>query len=137
MGQLADVAKWQIASIPIGAVAVGAAVGGIGDAAAGLVRGFAPQAPSWAVKGALAWATINWGSKWLGKEAAQMGALFLTYDAVQELFNIRQSVANIVGGLTGKVVSFSPPAFTGAGGGRSTDTLGRPTTAALISNPGL
>ncbi|KKN50491.1 hypothetical protein LCGC14_0632160 [marine sediment metagenome] len=103
--------------LPIGAVAGGAAIGGVGDVLSGVITGFVPQLPSWAVKAAAALGIMQYGGRFVGKEIAQLGGLFLTYDAVQELFNIRLSVANIVGGLTGRVIAHSPPAFTGAGPG--------------------
>lgn len=114
---LTGISDWRIFGLPVGAVAGGAIVGGVGDALSGAVVGLVPQAPSWAVKAATAWAVVQWGPKIIGKEVAQVGALFLTYDAVQELFNIRGSIANIIAGVTGKVVKHSPPAFTGAKGG--------------------
>ena len=115
-GILSQVADFKVAGLQIGAVGAGAVIGGVGDALAGLVSGFAPMAPSWAVKGGLAWAVLQWFPRIVGTAPAQLGALFLTYDAVQELFNIRASVRNIVRGITGKVVSASPPRFTGAAG---------------------
>jgi len=117
-GILEQVSEFQIADLPIGAVAAGAAVGGAGDAIAGVVSGFVPQAPTWAVKGGLAFLTARYGKGILGKGASQVGALFLSYDAVQELFNIRASVSNIITGITGKIVRRSPPRFTGAAGDR-------------------
>lgn len=113
-GMLSGLTEFRIMGLPLGAVAGGAAIGGVGDALAGLVTGFVPAFPSWAVKALSAFAVIQWGPRIVGKELAQLGGLFLTYDAVQELFNIRGSVANIVGGVTGKVIKQSPPAFTGA-----------------------
>jgi hypothetical protein len=113
MELLSNLSTYKIADIPIGAVAVGAAVGGVGDAVTGVVTGFVPSAPSWAVKGGLAFVTAKWGDKLLGKSGSQVGTLFLAYDAVQELFNLRASVSNIIGGLTGKIVKHSPPQFTG------------------------
>jgi len=123
-GILTQVAGFEIASIPIGAVAAGAVIGGVGDAVSGVVGGFAPQMPSWAVKGLLAWASIQWMPRLIGTQAAQLGGLFLTYDAVQELFNIRASVSNIVGGVVGRVVKASPARFAGAGGSKAKDLTG-------------
>lgn len=113
-GILSKVATYKIAELPVGAVAVGAVVGGVGDALAGVITGFVPSAPTWALKGGLAFVAAKYGEKFLGSSGAQVGALFLAYDAVQELFNIRASISNIIGGLTGKIVKHSPPQFTGA-----------------------
>jgi len=118
-GVLAGLSEFKIAGLPIGAVAGGAVVGGVADAMAGLATGFVPQFPSWALKIALAWLVVSQGPRVLPKDMTQVAGLFLTYDAVQEAFNIRRSVANIISGVTGKIVAHSPPAFTGpAGGGR-------------------
>ncbi len=115
-GILSQVAAFEIAGLPVGAVAAGAVVGGAGDALAGTVSALAPQVPSWALKGGLAWAVIKYLPNMVGNQAAQLGGLFLAYDSVQELFNIRASVSNIVGGVTGKIVRRSPPRFLGAKG---------------------
>jgi len=115
-GILSQVSKFEVMGLPLGAVASGAIVGGAGDAIAGVVTGFAPQAPTWSIKGGLAFLVAKYGKNLIGAGAAQVGALFLTYDAVQELFNIRASMANIISGITGKVVKQSPPRFTGSGG---------------------
>ncbi len=114
VGVLTQVADFEVVGLPLGAVGAGAVIGGVGDALAGVVTGFAPQAPSWVVKGGLAYVVLQFFPNLVGDKAAKIGALFLTYDAVQELFNIRASVRNIVGGITGKVVSASPPRFTGS-----------------------
>jgi len=113
-GVLSGIAGWRFGVFPIGAVATGAAVGGLGDAVSGLVQGFIPAVPSWVVKFGMAFMAFQWLPGLVGTQAAQMGGLFLTYDGVQELFNIRGSVSNIVGGITGKVVKQSPPTFQGA-----------------------
>jgi len=116
-GILQGVAKWEVFGLPFGAVATGAIIGGVGDVLAGVTTGFAPQAPSWAVKGALAFAVGKYAGRLVGTGAASIGALFLTYDAVQEIFNIRASTRNILGGITGNVVKQSPPRFMGANPG--------------------
>lgn len=116
-GILSNLADWKVPvlELPVGAVAGGAVVGGVGDALAGLVTGFVPGFPSWAVKGVVAAAIIRYGPNVVGDAVAALGGLFLTYDAVQELVNIRGSTRNIVGGITGKIVTKSPPVLTGAG----------------------
>ena len=115
-GILTGISEWRIFGLPVGAVAGGAIVGGVGDALSGAVVGLVPQAPSWAVKAAAAWAVVQWGPKIIGKEVAQVGALFLTYDAVQELFNLRGSIANIISGVVGGVKRQSPPVALGPKG---------------------
>ena len=119
-GVLSGLTDFKIAGLPLGTVAGGAVAGGVGDALAGVVSGFAPQFPSWAIKFAAAWGLMQWGGKLLGKDIAQIGGLFLTYDGVQELVNIRGSVSNVIGGMTGKLVKQSPPVLTGAKGSPAT-----------------
>lgn len=112
---LSNLAEFKLFGLPIGAVAGGAVVGGVGDAVTGLITGAVPQAPTWAIKAGLAFATVKWGPKIVGNAVAQTGGLFLTYDALQELFNLRSSISNVIGGLMGKVVHNSPPVLTGVG----------------------
>ena len=125
-GFVAQLTDAQVFGLPIGAVVGGAAIGGVGDAVAGMISGFAPQVPSWALKGLAAMAIVNFAPRFIGKDIAQIGGLFLTYDAVQELFDIRGNVSGIVGQLTGRVsgaVATQAPANngvaarTGIGGG--------------------
>ena len=104
-GFVAQLTEAQIFGLPVGAVVGGAAIGGVGDALSGVIRGFAPQFPTWAVKGVAALAIINWGPRLVGKDIAQLGGLFLTYDAIQELFNIRGSISGIVGKFTGQLTN--------------------------------
>ena len=113
---LTGISEWRIFGLPVGAVAGGAIAGGVGDALSGVVVSLVPQAPSWAVKAATAWAVAQWGPKIIGKEVSQVGALFLTYDAVQELFNLRGSIANIISGVVGGVKRQSPPVALGPKG---------------------
>ena len=113
-GVLSGLTDFKIAGLPLGTVAGGAVAGGVGDALAGVVTGFAPQFPSWAVKFLAAWGIMQWGPRIMGKDIAQIGGLFLTYDGVQELVNIRGSVSNVIGGMTGRLVKQSPPILTGA-----------------------
>lgn len=100
---LNNLATWKIADLPAGAVITGAAVGGVGDAATGLVRGFLPSAPSWAVKAGMAFLVAKYGKGILGTTGANVGALFLTYDAVQEMVDVRGKVNGIVSGLLSKI----------------------------------
>ena len=112
---LESLAGFKLFGLPVGAVAGGAVIGGVGDAVTGVITGAVPQAPTWAIKAGLAFATVKWGPKLVGNAVAQTGGLFLTYDALQELFNLRSSIGNVIGGLMGKVVTQSPPQLTGAG----------------------
>lgn len=130
-GILNGLTNIKVFDLPVGAVAGGAVVAGVGDVLTGIVQGATQnKIPSWAVKGLTAFAVVKWGHKLVGKEAAQIGGLFLTYDAVQEAFNVRSSVSNIVGGLTGRIVRNSPPQFTGPAGAVSKVAAGAPSTTA-------
>lgn len=116
-GILAGLAEIRPFGLPLGVAGGGLVIQGAGDAIVGLVQGFGgSRIPTWAIKGALAFAIIKYGDKVVGKEMAQIGGLLVTADAVQELVNVRGSVNNIVGGLTGRVVNNSPPTLTGPAG---------------------
>ena len=104
-GFVAQLTDAQIFGLPVGAVVGGAAIGGVGDALSGTLSGLVPQAPSWVVKAILALGVVNFLPKWVpgSKDIAQVGGLFLTYDAVQELFDVRGNISGMVGQLTGRV----------------------------------
>ncbi len=142
---LGDVARWEPMGLPVGSVAMGLAMAGVGDVAVNFISGFLPvgqykmgglNVGTAAMKGLGAFLIAKYGGNLLGKEAATVGCLFLTADAVAELFNIRLSVNNVLGGVLGQVKIASPATVTGPGGGQSkvisgvSDTLSR-------SNPGL
>jgi len=108
-GILSGVAETKIAGIPLGAAATGALVAGAADA----VIGFLPASiPGWAIKGIGAFATLKWGANILGTVPAQTAALFLTYDAVQEFFDLR----GLVSGLFSGIALGAPAAAAGANG---------------------
>ena len=100
---LNSVADFKVFDLPIGAVGVGAVIGGVGDAVTGTVKASVPAIPGWAVKAGLAFATYKYAGKLVGKDAANIGALFLTYDAVQELVNIRGTVQAFTAGILAKL----------------------------------
>lgn len=102
-GFVAQLTDAQVFGLPVGAVVGGAAIGGVGDALSGTLQGLIPQAPSWVVKAVMAMAVVNWAPRWIGKDIANIGGLFLTYDAVQELFDVRGNISGVIGQLTGRV----------------------------------
>ncbi len=100
---LNKVANYEIVGIPAGAVVMGAVVGGVGDVATGVIQSFVPSIPTFAIKGLLAIGVGKYGKKLIGETGASVGALFLAYDAVQSLVDIRGKTAGFVGGIVGKV----------------------------------
>lgn len=92
-GMLTGVAKAEIFGVPLGGAAIGI---GLSALVGGLMDRFAPNVATGAMGKVLAAAVVaNWGKRWLGKEAADLTALFLTADAVAE------PVENIIGQITG------------------------------------
>ncbi len=107
-GILGGITKMEIAGIPIGAAAAGAAVAGIADGLIGLIPAKVPNVAARLV-GALALA--KWGGKtFIGEDASQVAALLLTYDAVQETVNLR-------GVLSGLFTKIGSTLRTGVAGG--------------------
>ena len=142
---LGDVARWEPMGLPVGSVALGLAMAGVGDVTCNFISGFVPvgqykvgglNVGTAGLKGLGAFLIAKYGGNLLGKEAAVVGCLFLTADAVAELFNIRLSVNNVLGGLVGQVKIASPAALLGPGGGTSKVISGVSDTQSR-SNPGL
>ena len=106
VGILTGIAEFKLAGIPVGAAATGAAVAGLAD---GLVSAvlprIAPQIPPWVVKAGMSWASIQWGPRWLGAVPAQTAGLFLAYDAITDLVNIRGRVGGLVTGVAQKLTA--------------------------------
>lgn len=98
-GILSGLSRFEVAGIPVGAAATGALAAGLFDGLVGLVQGVAPQVPSWAMKAVGAWAAIQWGPRLLGSTAAQTAGLFLAYDSIQELINLRGLISGLFQGL--------------------------------------
>ena len=95
------ISEARIAGIPVGAAATGALTAGLVDGVTGLIEGVAGTTiPKWAMSGIGAFAVVKWGSKWLGNTAAQTAGLLLTYDAIQELVDLRGMVKGLFGGIT-------------------------------------
>lgn len=100
---LNNIADFKVFDLPVGAVATGAAIGGVGDAVTTVATTAVPAVPKWAVKAGLAFATYKYAGKLIGRDAANLGAMFLTYDAVQELVNIRATVSGFTSGILAKL----------------------------------
>ena len=112
-GVLTKVGETRIAGIPVGAAAVGAVTAGLVDGIIGLVKGVAPATPipDWAVKGIGSFAVIKWGGRLVGSLAAETAGLFLAYDAVQELVDLRGMISGLFSGIA--LGHKSPWAITG------------------------
>ncbi len=92
-GILGGITKMEIEGIPIGAAAAGAAIAGVADGLIGLIPAKVPNVAARLV-GALVLA--KWGGKtFIGEDAAQVAALLLTYDAVQETINLRGTLSGL------------------------------------------
>ena len=105
-GTLGKIADTRVAGVPVGAAAIGAACAGLTDAVIGMVQGLVPAGTlSTTTKtgiadavGSFAW--IKWGDKLVGKTTAEITALFLAYDAIQNFIDIRGKVAGLLGGIS-------------------------------------
>lgn len=86
VGVLEPIAETEVFGLPVGAAVTGGLIAGLAD---GLLALIPIKAPEIAVRGFGAFAMARWGPRWFGKTAANTAALFLTYDAIQSLFDIR------------------------------------------------
>lgn len=91
-GVLEGFVEMEVVGIPVGAAIVGGVVAGFTD---GILSLIPIKAPGILARGLAAWALVRWGSRWIGEKAAKTGALFITYDAVQELFDFRGMVRGL------------------------------------------
>tara|TARA_Y100000034_G_scaffold132443_1_gene195440 strand:+ start:760 stop:1326 length:567 start_codon:yes stop_codon:yes gene_type:complete len=89
----------------------GAAVAGVGDAVAGALSAFIPPMGNggginWSgfvSKVGTAWlVNTKQAKRFLGPGAVSFGTMFLLYDAVQEVFQVRPTVKNLLGDVLGK-----------------------------------
>ena len=91
-GVLEGFTEMEVAGIPIGAAITGGVVAGFAD---GIISMVPIKAPAIIVRGLAAWALVRWGPRFLGTKAAQVGALFITYDAIQSLFDFRGMISGL------------------------------------------
>lgn len=91
-GVLEGFTEMEVAGIPVGAAITGGVVAGFTD---GVISLIPIKAPAILVRGLAAWALVRWGSRFIGTKAAQVGALFITYDAVQSLFDFRGMISGL------------------------------------------
>jgi len=118
-GALEGLADMEVAGIPLGKAIVG---GGVAALSTGLVGGLIPDdlvggQGDIIGKGLLAWFLATQADRWLGKDAAEMAATFVVWDAVGG--RVVEFVDNITGNLMGAI-----------GGGTATQIAGG------ISGPG-
>ncbi len=121
-GVLDTIAGMEIAGIPLGAAAAGAAVAAVGDIVGGLVKGFAPTFPNWVVPAIGAW-VVGTGTvkRFVGVRAAEVAQLLLAYDAVQQFLDIRGRIAGLLGGITGQFTAGSTSGSQVAGAPETID----------------
>ena len=99
-GIMAGVAEVEVAGIPVGQAVAGGLVAGIFDGLVSLIPQFrvGGAVPQLVVRALAAWAAFRWGPKVFGTKAAQTAGLFLTYDAMQQLFDFRGMFTRLVSG---------------------------------------
>lgn len=115
-GALSKVANFKIANMPLGAVLIGGAVAGVGAGISEVISAFVPGIPTGIMKGLAAWGTIQFGGKLIGREAAELGGMFLLFDAITDFIDIKGIVRNFVAGAAGKLAG-------GLGGGGAAAAL--------------
>ena len=101
VGVLGGFAKTEIMGVPIGAAGVGLLTVSLWDALKGLVGGALPaQIPQWLISAFGAMVVQSRMVKgWMGADAANAAGLILTAEAIQALFNVRDIVSRLVGGM--------------------------------------
>jgi hypothetical protein len=94
---LAGLAKTEIFGVPIGAAATGALIAGAWDGVAGLAGGILPQTAQWPwlIPAIGSVVTARFLPRFVGSSAANVGALLLAYDAMQQMVNIRGMVSGL------------------------------------------
>lgn len=92
--QLAGITGFQIAGIPVGSAAVGGFIALLtSEVIDGLLAG--RNVPEAFAKLIGAWAVKQWGSRWVGAEAAADAAKFLAFDAVRSFIPLDEWVQKI------------------------------------------
>lgn len=96
-GVLSGLSRTEVLGIPVGAAATGALIAGAWDGVAGLAGGILPQTAQWPwlVPAIGAVVTARFMPKLVGTTAANVGALLLAYDAIQQMVNIRGMVSGL------------------------------------------
>ena len=100
-GALGGFVKADIMGVPIGAAAVGLLTVSVWNAIRGLFGGALPAAiPVWLIPAIGAMVVQSKVVKgFMGEDAANAAGLILTADAIQLLFNVRELVSRMVGGV--------------------------------------
>lgn len=102
-GMFGGIASTQVFGMPIGSAAGGLLTAGLWDAASGLLAGKLPAIPGFVMPAVGAVVTKRFLSRYVGEGVANAGALILTADALQHIFNLRGLLAGLVGGTTAKL----------------------------------
>ena len=114
-GVVRPVMQAKIADIPVGKAAVLVAAMGVGDVGKALVhRVSGGKLPQWLTGLILAWGLTNTKMirNFLGADVAELAALAIVADTINDQFNLRQRTSDILSGLFGgTTVSSSPPTF--------------------------
>ena len=103
-GMLAGLTKFEVAGIPIGAAAAGGALAFVVDYA---FDRFLPTFTGSIANLVAAWAVMNFGSRWVGRDVAKYAATFLAYEAVRDM--IEPPIARALGSIGGPPPIPPPP----------------------------
>lgn len=107
-GSFAKIAKFEVAEIPVGGVALGLAASGLVDLAVGWVEGTTgKKLPIWLAKGLTAAMVMKWGKRYLSPNGAYWTAGILTVDAIESLYDVRGTFrglgSKMVNGVDGSI----------------------------------
>ena len=115
-GALRPVTKMEVVGLPIGKAAVLTVAMGVGDVGKALAYKLSGnKVPQWLTGLGLAWAVVNIkGIKnLLGPEVAELVALGIIADSLDDQIDLRNRTSTFLGNLFGQqVVSKSPPVMT-------------------------
>ena len=116
-GALAGIMKTDVMGVPLGQAAVG---GFIAIFATELIDGLLPAQPPM-VKGLAklvgAGAMVKWGGKLVGREAAKIVALLMTFDAIRDLTPLDKWASGLANSVSGIIPVGGLGGQTGQGGG--------------------
>lgn len=122
-GALAGIAKMEIFGVPAGAAAVGLLTASVWDAIAGFAKGTVGNLPNWVVPAVGAMVTAQWFPRFLGRDAANAGALILTADAIQQIFDLRGLISGRFGGMQRRQAPGAETVATGGNGRKEFTSL--------------
>lgn len=115
-GVLRPISKIEFAGVAVGQAAVLVMAMGIGDVLKATAHRLSGgRVPQWLVGVGVAWVVANWKPvrAFLGSEGADLAALAVLADSIDDQFDLRNQTSKFLGQLTGQtIVSGSPPVAT-------------------------